>query len=121
SYQTYQSIFSDSAAEVRQFTGLFVIFLVVCAIMYVLVIAFLIAGIVRRRRVGDVTGQGRRHENDLLIRTGLIGWSALVGTGLAALAIASFVTDRSMAKTAALPKLSITLTANQWWWDAEYT
>jgi cytochrome c oxidase subunit 2 len=40
--------------------------------------------------------------------------------GLAGLAIASFFTDRSMAKAATGEKLSITLTGNQWWWDIVY-
>jgi cytochrome c oxidase subunit 2 len=122
SYQHYQSTFSDAATEVRQFNILFVIFLVVCAIMYVLVIAFLLAGLSRRRRAGtaNVMEDGRHHESDPLMQTGLIGWGALVGIGLIALAIASFFADRSMAKAAANEKLSITLTANQWWWDVQY-
>jgi cytochrome c oxidase subunit 2 len=122
-YQTYQSIFSgDAAAEVRQFNILFVIFLVVCGAMYLLVIAFLTAGILRRRRAGDanVVETGRHHESHPLMRTGLIAWGTLVAIGLVFLAIASFFTDRSMAKAAAHEKLSITLTANQWWWDVVY-
>jgi cytochrome c oxidase subunit 2 len=55
-----------------------------------------------------------------MLNTGLIGWGAVVGTGLVLLAIASFFADRSMAKAAAHEKLSITLTANQWWWDVQY-
>ncbi|MFL6720509.1 MAG: cytochrome c oxidase subunit II [Sphingomonas sp.] len=122
SYQHYQSTFGNAATEVRQFNILFVIFLVICAIMYALVIAFLIAGIVRRRRAGtaNVMEDGRHHESDPLMRSGLIGWSALVGTGLIALAIASFVADRGMASAAAHEKLSINVTANQWWWDVVY-
>jgi cytochrome c oxidase subunit 2 len=54
------------------------------------------------------------------MRTGLIAWGAVVGTGLVALAIASFVADRSMASAAANEKLSITVTGNQWWWDVVY-
>ena len=53
SIQHYQSIFGNAATEVRQFNTLFVIFLVVCAVMYVAVIAFLIAGIARRRRAAE--------------------------------------------------------------------
>ena len=89
--------------------------------MYLLVVAFLIAGIIRRRRsdANDVES-GRHHESTPLMRTGLIGWTALIGIGLAALAIASFVADRSMANAAAHEKLSITVTANQWWWDVQY-
>ena len=120
--QSYQSTFSDAASEVRDFNILFVIFLVICAAMYVLVIAFLIAGIVRRGRSdANVMETGRHHESHPLMRSGLIGWTALVSTGLVALAIASFVADRSMARAAAHEKLSITVTANQWWWDVRYT
>jgi cytochrome c oxidase subunit 2 len=54
------------------------------------------------------------------MRTTLMGWGALVATGLVALAIASFFADRSMAKAAGHEKLSLTITANQWWWDVQY-
>lgn len=121
-YQHYQSVFGNAATEARQFNTLFVIFLVVCAIMYVAVIAFLIACIARRRRGGpaNVMEDGRHHETDPVLRTGLIGWGALVATGLVALAVASFVADRSMAVAAAHERLSLTVTANQWWWDVQY-
>jgi cytochrome c oxidase subunit 2 len=121
-YQRYQSTFSDAAVEVRQFNNLFAIFLAVCAIMYLLVIAFLVSGILRRRRTGaaNVMEEGRHHESNPLMRSTLIGWAALVAVGLVGLSIASFFGDRSMASAAANPKLSITLTANQWWWDVQY-
>src|SRR5205085_2294384 len=56
-----------------------------------------------------------------LLRSGLIGWAAVIGTGLAALAMASFAADRSMANAAVHPGLSITVTGNQWWWDVQYS
>ena len=120
--QHYQSTFSDAATEVRQFNTLFIAFLVVCAVMYLLVIAMLIASLARRRRAGEanVVDAGRHNETDPLMRTGLIGWGALVAIGLTTLAIASFFADRSMAKAATKEQLSITLTANQWWWDVQY-
>jgi cytochrome c oxidase subunit II len=122
SYQHYQSAFGDGAVEDRYFLILFAIFMAVCLVMYLAVIAFLIAGILRRRRAGEanVVETGRHHESNPLMRTGLIGWGAVVATGLFALGIASFVTDRSMAKAATNEKLSITVTANQWWWDVQY-
>jgi cytochrome c oxidase subunit 2 len=122
SYQTYQSTFSDAAVEVRQFNSLFVIFLVICAIMYLLVTGFMIAAILRRRRArpANVAEERRHHESDPLMRTVLLGWSALIGIGLVALAVVSFFGDRSMASAAADPKLSVTVTANQWWWDVRY-
>jgi len=90
--------------------------------MYVAVIAFLIVGILRRRRAGEanVVETGRHHRAHPLMRAGLIGWGAVVSIGLMALAITSFFTDRSMAQSAAHPRLSITVTGNQWWWDAVY-
>jgi cytochrome c oxidase subunit 2 len=121
-YQTYQSTFSDAAAEVHSFNILFVIFLIVCAVMYALVIGFLITAILRRQRsaAANVMEEGRHHQADPAMRTGLIGWGALVGIGLIALAIASFFGDRSMANAAANEKLSVTVTGNQWWWDITY-
>jgi cytochrome c oxidase subunit II len=121
-YQRYQSDFGGGAIEDRQFLTLFWIFLAVCAVMYALVIAFLIAGIVRSRRAleANVVETGRHHRSHPLMRSGLIGWTALIGVGLFALAIASFVTDRSMAAAAANEKLSVTITGNQWWWDIVY-
>jgi len=122
SYQHYQSALGNAGSDDRQFLILFAIFLAVCGIMYLAVIAFLIAGIMRRRRAGDanVVETGRHHRADPRMKTGLIAWSAVVSTGLFALAIASFFTDRSMARTAAHEKLSVTVTGNQWWWDVQY-
>ena len=120
-YQTYQSTFANAATEDRQFNILFVIFLVICAIMYLAVIAFLVAGIARRGRAeANVVETGRHHQSDPLMSTGLIAWGAVVATGLVALAIASFFADRSMASAAAHEKLAINVNANQWWWDVEY-
>jgi cytochrome c oxidase subunit 2 len=90
--------------------------------MYALVIAFLIAGLARRRTEAEanVVETGRHHRSHPLMRTTLIGWTVLIGVGLAALSIASFFADRSMAEAATNEKLSITLTGNQWWWDIVY-
>ena len=123
SNQTYQSTFSDAAVEVRQFNSLFLIFLIVCAVMYLLVIGFMLTAILRRRRAGsaNVAENGRHHEADPLMRSGLVAWGALVGVGLIGLAVASFFGDRSMAKATANPRLAITVTANQWWWDVSYS
>ncbi|MGZ2410666.1 cytochrome c oxidase subunit II [Sphingomonas sp. F9_3S_D5_B_2] len=122
SYQNYQSTFANAGVETREFNTLFIIFLVVCGIMYAAVIAFLIAGIVRRRRAGEanIVEQGRHHESHPLMRTGLLSWGAVIAVGLAGLSIASFIGDRSMAKAAANEKLSITVTGEQWWWDITY-
>lgn len=122
SYQTYQSDFASAGVEDHLFLILFYIFLAVCASMYLLVIGFLIAAVGRSRRSGDanVVETGRHHQSHPLMRSGLIGWAAVVSIGLVMLAIASFFADRSMASAAANEKLSITLTGKQWWWDIRY-
>ena len=122
SYQHYQSALGNAGTDDRQFLTLFAIFIGVCAVMYVAVIVFLIGAILRRSRLADanVVETGRHHRSDPMMRTGLIAWGAVVSTGLFALAIASFFTDRSMARAAANEKLSVTITANQWWWDVQY-
>jgi len=122
SYQHYQSAFGNAAVEDSEFLTLFTIFLVVCVVMYALVLGFMLLGILRGRSAAEanVVETGRHHRSHPLMRTTLIGWAALIGVGLVALAIASFFTDRSMAKAATGEKLSITLTANQWWWDVQY-
>ena len=122
SIQHYQSTFGNAGTGTQNFNTLFLIFLAVCAIMYVAVIAFLIAGILRRRRAGEanVVESGRHHQSDPLMQTGLIGWGAVIATGLLLLALASFVTDSSDASSAAHEQLAITVTGKQWWWDVEY-
>jgi cytochrome c oxidase subunit II len=122
-YQHYQSIFGNAGAGAQHFNTLFIIFLVICGIMYVLVIAFLFAGILRSRRAGpaNVVEEGRHHDSNPALRTGILGWGAVVTAGLVLLAIASFFTDRSDASVAGREKLAITVTGNQWWWDITYS
>lgn len=121
SYQHYQSDFGNAAVEDSQFLTLFTIFLAVCCIMYLLVIGFLLLGIFRAREgKANVVETGRHHQSNPAMRTTLIFWTALIGVGLVALAIASFFADRMMAKAATNEKLSINITANQWWWDIQY-
>jgi cytochrome c oxidase subunit 2 len=122
-YQNYQSTFGNAGEGTQHFNTLFTIFLIVCGVMYIAVIAFLIASILRRRRAdtANVVEEGRHNEENPLLRTALIGWGAVVATGLVGLALASFFTDRSDASAAGHEKLAVTVTGNQWWWDITYT
>jgi cytochrome c oxidase subunit 2 len=90
--------------------------------MYMLVIGFMIVAMLRRRRANDlnVVETGRHHRSHPMLRATLTGWAALIGVGLAGLAIASFLADRSMAQAATNEKLAITVSGNQWWWDIVY-
>ena len=119
----FQTALGGEALESSNFLTLFTVFLIVCAIMYLIVVAALMAGVLRRRRETDglTVEAGRHEENTPLVRGALVGWIALIGIGLIGLTIASFFTDRSNATVAANPQLTINVTANQWWWDVEYT
>src|SRR5688572_5302577 len=87
----------------------------VCGFMYLLVLAFLGHAVWRRRQEVESAPQARR--------MGIVlgGWIGLMVVGLFALALTSFIVDRSVARAASEPQVVIKLTAHQWWWEAEYT
>ena len=86
------------------------IFLVVCGVFYLLVITFLAAAILRKRR-----------ESEAGIPRLFNVWVVLVTGSLIGLAFASWLTDRAMANYSASGEpIRIRLTANQFWWDVEY-
>ncbi len=49
------------------------------------------------------------------------GWIALMALGLFGLALTSFLTDRALVHAAAEPQVTLKVTAQQWWWQIEYT
>jgi cytochrome c oxidase subunit II len=117
-----QNSLGGQGAEGANFISLFTTFMLVCTLVYLLVVAALLLALWRRRgSEGGLTVEDRRHhETSAIVRPALIGWSAIVFIGLTVLTVASFLTDRSNAATASNPRLSLTVTANQWWWDVEY-
>jgi cytochrome c oxidase subunit 2 len=118
----FQTALGGQALESSNFLSLFTIFLIVCAVMYVLVVAALLVAIARRRRAEALTVEtGRHHETSPLMGTAAIGWIVLIAAGLTVLAVASFFTDRSNASVADNPQLAINVTGNQWWWDVKYS
>ena len=116
-----QNVLGGQGAEDANFIQLFTLFMIVCTIMYLIVAAALLVALWRRRRP-LLTVEGRRHhETSGAVRPALIGWTALVTIGLVGLTVASFFADRSNAAQGSRPQLNITVTANQWWWDVEYS
>jgi cytochrome c oxidase subunit II len=120
--QDFQSALAGDGLESSNFLWLFGVFVVVCTIMYLLVLAGLLAAVRRRRRTDKPLTEdaGKHHESTPLLKTALIGWIGLMAVGLAGLTIASFVADRSNASGTREPRMLINVTANQWWWDVEY-
>ena len=119
----FQTALGGQALESSNFLSLFTIFLIVCAIMYLLLVGALFAGLWRSRRSAEqmTVEEGRHHDANPMFQPALIGWGALILVGLATLTIASFFTDRSNASVARNPQLTLKVTANQWWWDVVYT
>lgn len=119
----YQTSLGGEGLESANFLTLFEIFLVVCAVMYVLVVGALLIALLRRRKADEplTVETGRPNDSSPLVRTALIVWAALIAIGLAGLTIASFFTDRSSAAVATDSRLVIKVTANQWWWDVQYS
>ena len=115
-----QNALGGQGAEGSNFVSLFTIFLIVCTAMYLVVVAALLVALLRRRSERHTVEDRRHHHSSPSIRPALIAWTAIVVAGLTALTIASFLTDRSNAAAARDPQLTLTITANQWWWDVEY-
>jgi cytochrome c oxidase subunit 2 len=116
-----QNALGGQGAEGANFIRLFNLFMAVCAVMYLLVAGALLMALWRRRNDAPRTVDSRtHHETSKPVRPAFIVWTALIGIGLIALTVASFVADRSNAANASDPKLTMTVTANQWWWDVEY-
>ena len=117
---TVQTMFGGQGADSRDFLSLLTLFLVVTTFMYLLVIAFLIAAIARMRRDAQTAEKGEHSAPAPHFKAALMGWTGLVALGLVVLTIASFFTDRSMAKTASRSALEVEITGNQWWWSVRY-
>jgi cytochrome c oxidase subunit II len=95
----------------------------ICGLMYLLVIAFLIDAIRRRRDSQSVAPRVEQSESPQVRRMSIVlgGWIGLMTLGLFALALTSFLTDRALVHAAAEPQVSLKITAHQWWWQIEYT
>ena len=88
--------------------------------MYVIVAVALLAALLRRRAAALTLDDRKHHRTSSAIRPALTVWAGLIAVGLIGLTIASFFTDRSNAANGSRPRLHLTVTANQWWWDVEY-
>jgi cytochrome c oxidase subunit 2 len=116
-----QNAMGGDGAEGARFIDLFIFFTIVCTIMYLLIAAGLLIALWRRQRI-PLTVEDRRHDQTSAgVKPALIAWMALVVVGLTVLTVASFFTDRSNAADARKPALTLKVTANQWWWDVEYS
>lgn len=108
---TFQSVTGNDAQQSVLISNLFLIFLAVAVVMYVLVIAFLLWALLRRR-------DGPSREKGL--RTVLGGWVVVIALILGGLTITTWFYDRGMAASEEGKALEIEVTARQWWWEVRY-
>lgn len=98
------------------------IFLVTCTLVFVAVLAVLGYALWRRPRAGadtppDLSKLNRPEPKPRRAVAASIGLSAVL---LVALVVASFFTDRALARLALEDAVNIEVTGNQWWWTVRY-
>jgi cytochrome c oxidase subunit 2 len=119
-----QTSLGGQGADGASFIRLFTIFMIVCGVMYVVVLAALAGSLMRPRngkRPPMTVDNGRHQESSPLVGTLLVGWGAVIALGLVGLTLASFFADRSAAARARNRGLTVKIIANQWWWDVIYS
>jgi cytochrome c oxidase subunit 2 len=101
---------------------LFDVFLVTTVVVYVLVMAYLALAVWRGRR--HRTGGGLQGEPAYHLETGwrsaLVAFASVTALILFGLSLATWFTDRGLARAGAQPEVNIELTGHQWWWDVRY-
>ena len=117
-----QTMTGGQGRESQLFNGLLTFFVAVTGFVFLIVMAFLAAAILRSRgsRTDGLPDAKAVTTREGRLNTILIGWAAFIGIGLAALTIASWLADRRAAAATADPIVDITITGRQWWWQVDY-
>ena len=92
------------------------LFVGISVVVYVVVLAFLVHALVRRKRERAGQEMAAAEARSRIVIGCAIATTVFV---LATLAISDFMTGRVLARTPGDP-LRIVLTGHQWWWEAEY-
>jgi len=116
-----QDILSAAGPQAERIEALWWLFVLVCGVVFVAILAALAWALWRTPRADpatlpDTSVLGRRQRGAEFAVAGAVALSTI---GLVALAVASFVTDRAIASIGA-PDIQIDVTANRWWWDIRY-
>ncbi len=116
-----QDIFSPAGPSAERLLDLWWVMIAVCGTVFLLLLAFFFWAILRSPRADSATPPDLsslvRPENRA--RLGVSIAVAASALGLVFLMLASFVTDRALAKIGP-PDLQVDVTAHQWWWDLKY-
>jgi cytochrome c oxidase subunit 2 len=102
--------------------GLFDVFFWTTVAVYLFVMAYLAIALWRgrgHRAGGGLQGEPAPHL-ETRWRFGLAAFAGATALILFALSLATWLTDRGLAKAGARPAIEIELTGHQWWWDVRY-
>lgn len=115
----FQSVIDPAGPQAAHLAHLWWIFFWTCAVAYVLVIAFLVAAIIRSRRniAADVSD-----DRESVLRIGVSTASVVSILGLFALLITSVAIGGKVGRFARTNprQLEINVTGHQWWWEVKY-
>ena len=121
---TSQSALDPAGPQAERLSGLWWVFFYVLVAVYVAVMAFLVAGVVRsrRRRAGEgdeeiVTPDAGRERR---LGRAVAGAVALTTVTLFALLAASFLTGRRVYSLSDPDPLEVRVIGRQWWWEVRY-
>jgi cytochrome c oxidase subunit II len=107
-----QSALDTAGPLAEHIARLFWVFVGVSVLVYLLVMAFLLLAL-RRRRAGDAPRDPTTAIRGIAVAVGV---TSLVLVGLA---MADFLAGRALAR-AAPEAMRVRVTAHQWWWEIEY-
>ena len=111
------SVLDPAGPQAGRIEDLWWIFFWVCTVVFVLVLATLLAAVVRARRAQTV--QGGHEQERRLTRT--VGGATIVSTIiLIGLLVLSIATGRVVGSSAPPDALTIEVVGHQWWWEVIY-
>ena len=118
----FQDALRPAGPQAAQIADLWWLTVGICALVAVVIFAFLLHGLLRAPRTNvaapaDISPLSR-HEGRL--HRGVIWGVSLSTVGLLVLLVASVHTDRALATMDVKDALHIQVTGNQWWWEITY-
>jgi cytochrome c oxidase subunit II len=115
-----QSALDPAGPAAARILDLFWLFTGVCALVYLAVMAALLWAVLRRRPHGGPAEPYPDAGTERRLGRVIGGAVAVTVVILGILVVASFATDRSLARMGEPEDLQIQVTAHQWWWEVRY-
>ena len=116
------SIMAPLGPQAAHVLSLWNIFVAVCGVVFAAILAALLIVLWRHPRAGDAAPPdlSRVNQPEHTLRRNVAAAVAGSTLLLVALIVASFFTDRALARLSLADAVNIEVTAHQWWWTARY-